>query len=314
MVCVFDKNGLRTYKANDCNVIGSIFTNDERDKKSRLYPLSLHRKKTDQVDAIEAKTEFYMAITPDKETSMCQRNFPVSIAPTINMPLRVPDCDQLPAALLAHTYIKSGLSDIDRLHAKCGDVGIKYMKRAFPDLKIPKHYRCEFCIEGKIHKFGHSACAPGRRTLYEPGVCLDADHSGPYASSIGGAKYSELIMDRGSEYFLAFRMKKTTGHYIALPLVLTDSQALSGRPVQYFHSDGEGVFTSKETQEILLGAKVRHEFSAPFDSNTNPFVERARRTVFEGVCRSFFGRMHLRVSGAGRVSQNFHDQCAPDFT
>ena len=70
------------------------------------------------------------------------------------------------SALLAKTYIKEGLSDVDRLHAKCGDVGIKYLKRAFPSLKIPKKYRCEFCIEGKIHKFGHAACKPGERTEY----------------------------------------------------------------------------------------------------------------------------------------------------
>ena len=31
---------------------------------------------------------------------------------------------------------------------------------------------------------------------------------------------------------------------------------------------------------------MRHEWSAPYDSNTNAFIERARRTVFEGVCTS----------------------------
>ena len=54
--------------------------------------------------------------------------------------------------------------------------------------------------------------------------------------------------------------------------------------MQFFHSDGDGVFSSKETQDILMEAKIRHEFSAPYDSNTNPFIERARRTIFEGVC------------------------------
>ena len=79
-------------------------------------------------------------------------------------------------------------------------------------------------------------------------------------------------------------MSKKTGHYEAAPKVFLDTQALSGRPVQFFHSDGDGVFSSKETQEILMEAKIRHEFSAPYDSNTNPFIERARRMIFEGVC------------------------------
>ena len=78
-------------------------------------------------------------------------------------------------------------------------------------------------------------------------------------------------------------MNKKTGHYQVTPRVLLDSQALSGRPVQIFHSDGDGVFSSQETADLLAKEKIRHEFSAPYDSNTNPFVERARRTLFEGV-------------------------------
>ena len=78
-------------------------------------------------------------------------------------------------------------------------------------------------------------------------------------------------------------MNKKTGHYQVTPRVFLDSQALSGRPVQIFHSDGDGVFSSQETTDLLAKEKIRHEFSAPYDSNTNPFVERARRTLFEGV-------------------------------
>ena len=90
------------------------------------------------------------------------------------------------------------------------------------------------------------------------------------------ARYSQLYMDRGSGYLWAYRMTKKTGHYTETPKVLSDSQALSGRPVQIFHSDGEGVFASKVTSDLLQKEKIRHEFSAPYDSNTNPFVERAR--------------------------------------
>ena len=43
------------------------------------------------------------------------------------------------------------------------------------------------------------------------------------------------------------------------------------------------MFTSSETSALLSKEKIRHEYSAPYDSNTNPFIERARRTIFEGV-------------------------------
>ena len=78
-------------------------------------------------------------------------------------------------------------------------------------------------------------------------------------------------------------MTKKTGHYTETPKILVDSMALSGKKIQYFLSDGEGVFSSKVTAEILDKEKIRHEYSAPYDSNTNPFIERARRTIFEGV-------------------------------
>ena len=82
-------------------------------------------------------------------------------------------------------------------------------------------------------------------------------------------------------------MKKKTGHYEETPKIFLDSAALSGRRVQIFHSDGDGVFSSKKTTEMLAEEKIRHEYSAPYDSNTNAFIERARRTIFEGVCTAW---------------------------
>ena len=278
MVCVFDKNGLSIFGEKDIKIEGKIFTRDERDKKTRLFPLSLFRKINEKNYANSIILS--PSLASDYEKKAQRENEKIQIE---KMPELVVDCESLPVALLSKTYVKDGLSQVERYHAKCGDVGIKYLKRAFPSLSIPKNFRCEFCIEGKIHKFGHGPCKPGRRTEYQPGVCIHTDHSGPYARSYGGARYSQLFMDRGSGFLWAFRMNKKTGHYQVTPRVFLDSQALSGRPVQIFHSDGDGVFSSQETTDLLAKEKIRHEFSAPYDSNTNPFVERARRTLFEGV-------------------------------
>jgi hypothetical protein len=180
-------------------------------------------------------------------------------------------------------YVKPGLDEVDRYHAKFGDIGVRYLKRCLPNLKIPTQYRCEVCIDGKIHKFGHKACAEGMRTQYLPGVCIHTDHSGPYARSLSGARYSQLYLDRGSGYLWGVRQKRKTGHYDSTPQIFTDAWGLSGRRVQVFQSDGDGVFTSSETREMLQTHTVRHEYSAPYDSDTNAFIERARRTIFEGV-------------------------------
>jgi hypothetical protein len=188
--------------------------------------------------------------------------------------------------LLAKTYVKEGLSKLDRYHAKLGDIGIKAMKKAMPNLKIPKKYRCECCIDAKMHKFGHSRVPVEGRIKYAPGTCIHSDHSGPYARSIGGCRYSQLYMDMGSGFLWAVRMAKKSGHYDATPRVIADARAASGKRLQYFQSDGEGVFASGETDSLCQAEKVRHQWSAPHDSNSNPFIERARRTIFEGTATS----------------------------
>ena len=272
MVCVFDKNGLRTYKTNDVKIEGVPFTTDVRDKKTRLYPLTLSREKKVNDSSLGALAPLCSTVDVCEEMMWGK------------LPELIPD--KPGQALLAKTYAKIGLSELDRYHAKLGDVGIKAMKRALPSLKIPHKYRCICCIEGKIHKFEGKKCKVGERTKYLPGVCIHSDHSGPYAQSLGGHRYSQLFLDSGSGYLWAVRMHKKVGHYLATPKIIADAQAASGRRLQYFQTDGEGVFAGEQTAGLLEGEKIRHLWGAPHDSNTNPFIERARRTVLEGTTTS----------------------------
>jgi transposase InsO family protein len=280
LVCVFDRDGLKTYNAMDVKISGNVFTYDEREKRSRLYPLTLYRKVAEK-DFSNVFAALSLSSEYEEKKSVGEEKYDMQWQ---DLPAIIEEADgSLPSVLLAKTYIKEGLSDVDRYHAKFGDVGVKYIRRALPSLKVPKQYRCEFCIDGKIHKFGHKRCVPGTRTEYLPGVCIHSDHSGPYARSIGGARYSQLYLDRGSGYLWGARMAKKTGHYEETPRIILDASALSGRRVQIFQTDGDGVFSSKQTTDMLAGEKIRHEFSAPYDSDTNAFIERARRTIFEGV-------------------------------
>ena len=239
-----------------------MFTRGEREKISKLYSLSLSKER-ERISALNAHTEpFVWCALPESAS------------------------DSEVTSLLAKSYKKDDLSEVDRYHGKLGDVGVKAMKKAIPSLDVPAKHRCVHCIEGKMHKRAHKKCKEGERTKYLPGVCLHTDHSGPYKQSLGGHTYSQVFMDMGSGYVWAKRMKAKTGHYQALPEVLADARAASGRRVQFFQSDGDGVFTSKETEAILRKGKIRHLKGAPHDSNTNPFIERVRRTIFEGTATS----------------------------
>ena len=269
MVCVFDQDKLTTYKKDKVKIQGDFFTCDYREEKSRLYPLTLLRKKGENKSTVVA-----MATVREPAKAYGGRDLPEQIDVYNN---------GLPQTLLAKVYVKPGTSEIERYHAKFGDIGMKYLKRCMPMLKVPTQYRCEICIDGKMHKFNHKACVPGVRPVYAPGVCIHSDHSGPYTRSIGNARYSQLYLDRGSGYLWAARQSKKTDHYTDTPRIFLDAGALSGNRVQIFQTDGDGVFTANETRKILEEHKVRHEWGAPYDSDTNAHIERARRSVFEGV-------------------------------
>jgi hypothetical protein len=43
-------------------------------------------------------------------------------------------------------------------------------------------------------------------------------------------------------------------------------------------------FPPRKLKTSYFAKKFDMNFLPPYDSNTNPFVERARRTIFEGVC------------------------------
>lgn len=91
----------------------------------------------------------------------------------------------------------------------------------------------------KIYKFGHKACKDGQ-VIY----LVSTDHNGPYAASLSGARYSS--------YLWGVRQAKKSPHYIDtsniyknININFVDAWGLSGRRVQILHSDGEGVFISR---------------------------------------------------------------------
>ena len=68
MVCVFDSNGLKTYKKGDCVITGSVFTNDKRDAKTSLYPLTLYRKVAEKSINVPTFSSLYRTEKSTKHT------------------------------------------------------------------------------------------------------------------------------------------------------------------------------------------------------------------------------------------------------
>ena len=161
-VFVFDENKLVSYSKTDFKVTGKMVTSDLRDPRTKLYPITFHRR-TEGVGEKKSKKNAIpliasVAIAPPPTTTPV----PFDFCEQKRLPLVIVD-EPLNSTFLAKSYKHPDLSQIDKYHAKLGDIGIKYMKRCMPTLKIPSQYRCDVCISGKIHKFGHKKCAEGVR-------------------------------------------------------------------------------------------------------------------------------------------------------
>ena len=109
---------------------------EERDKKNRLYPLTLFRKKP-AILAAEVENPV-QASTPAVSLSKIKPKENV-LASWPDVPSTIAD-DANVCANLARTYPKEGMTDLERYHAKFGDVGTKAMKRAMPELSVPKKF------------------------------------------------------------------------------------------------------------------------------------------------------------------------------
>ena len=69
-VYVFTKDGSSTYKEDSVKITGQKFTHDDRDKKTRLYPLTLTRKvkeKCSDVRVSLAISEFFFFFTRSEQ-------------------------------------------------------------------------------------------------------------------------------------------------------------------------------------------------------------------------------------------------------
>ena len=133
---------LGTHRVSEVQVIGETFTEDSRDPYSRLYPISLYRTQGEKIssanEASELKGDADLAqlaqevLARARMTATCEE--PVNFG---DLPKELPEED---IGLLASTYIKEGLTKVQRYHAKFGDVGIKAMKKAMPNFMCQRNF------------------------------------------------------------------------------------------------------------------------------------------------------------------------------
>jgi hypothetical protein len=185
-------------------------------------------------------------------------------------------------ANLSRTYHEYK-SEFELWHPRLAHINPRMALLAKPDLKDwPRKSHCDDCTMGKFHKQPHSGKRPTAAELpWAPGEYLTCDLFGPLLPSVGGAIYAEFYIDIKSRFAYFKPLVLKTEHYEAFEEVAVDVKARSARPMRFFKSDGDGIFTGSQACELYAKYGVRHIRSAPGDSASNDIAERAIRTFAE---------------------------------
>ena len=275
---LFTKEGVHMYRASECVVQGKAMLAGTRDPRTRLFYMNFASPSPciAQRVAIPQVSLLSTAIGMESRRMIYDnRRARASKADTVEEPADV-------SANLSKTYHEYK-TDFDLWHPRMAHINPRMAKRAMPDLKDwPAKSHCDGCTQGKLHKFGHHGSRPTvTETPWAPGEYLTCDLFGPVVRSCGGAKYVAFYIDIRSKFVYAKALQAKTDHYQAFAEVIVDVRARSGRPMRFFKTDGDGIFTGKDALDTYAKHAIRHVRSAPGDSSSNDVAERTIRTFVE---------------------------------
>ena len=139
---------------------------------------------------------------------------------------------------------------------------------------------CKHCMLGGHRHAPYHKKQPRERakeyTFF--GQRVSSDIVGPFTPSVThGFKWAIVFYDWYSGHVSIGYLKAKESQAIkaSLQQYQVDIQAhLKDGRVWEWHTDGDGGFTSKETEEMCLELNTRHSFSVAGESNTNPGAER----------------------------------------
>lgn len=153
---------------------------------------------------------------------------------------------------------------------------------------------CENCAAGKLTRSSH----PSRRNLKasENSAIMHVDTCGPFsAESLGGSKYYVAGVDEYSNYkLIRFVANK---HEIAdvVKQMISQLEAESKRTLKVLVTDNGSEFVNSNLSEFLKVRGIVHDRSTRYTPEQNGCVERANRTIIDGI-RTLLSDARLPVS------------------
>lgn len=169
-------------------------------------------------------------------------------------------------------------------HSSTGMIKSLVRQSAVDGLKINNvsSENCADCVMGKITRASH----PSRSSIKADENCaiLHIDTCGPFEpDSLGGSRYFVLAVEEYSNYKLIEFVSSKSEIADVVKLMINRVQLESKRPVKMILTDNGTEFINSNLKIFLLNEGIIHEKTAVYTPEQNGTVERANRTIVEGI-------------------------------
>lgn len=175
-------------------------------------------------------------------------------------------------------------SDQQLWHLRMGHLGYQNLTKlphivtGMNTLKKNSDHVCSQCQQGKQHR---SPFQTSIRVVNDLLEIVSSDLCGPMPESLGGAKYYITFIDHASRNVWITFLKKKSDAFQAFVKFHKAAERECGKPLKTLRTDNGGEYSSKEFNEYLEEAGIRHETTVPYSPQQNGLAERMNRTIQE---------------------------------
>lgn len=185
--------------------------------------------------------------------------------------------------------VEHAAATLEEWHKRYGHSSIEAVKKLAKtgavhglNLKTDEKDKCEDCFKGKQTRTTH----PSRSCIKasEDAAVLHIDTCGPISTeSLGGSKYFVLAVEEFSNYKLIDFVKNKSEIADVVKRMISRVELESRRPVKMIQTDNGTEFINSNLENFLLDKGILHEKVATYTPEQNGSVERANRTIIQGI-------------------------------
>ena len=160
-----------------------------------------------------------------------------------------------------------------------GETSMTNLKQRYPDLipRKPEGFVCPSCI---LSKSTHKSGKPSQKRSSKPFEIIHSDLSGKFSvDSLGGKRYYITFIDDFTRYSWIYFLRNKNDAYQSIREFIIRIKNQFNTTIKKIFSDNGGEYIDNRVTQFLIENGVEHEFSPPYEHDSNGIAERFNRTI-----------------------------------